>query len=100
MARPFSAARHYDLIGRVERKFVRIAKSHEAGSEEAKSFVKLAKACTSLVNYIKAGKYGEAVSYMKKQGEAFTVELPETFETLANQQALKSAKAKEAKKAA
>lgn len=100
MARPFSAQRHFDLIGRVERKFARIANSHPEGSEEANGFWKLNKACTSLVNYIKAGQYGQGVAYMKKQGEAFIVELPETFETLQNQQALKTAKSKNSKKAA
>ena len=98
MARPFSAQRHFDLIGRVERKFIRLARDAEAG--EATKLLKMSAACKSLCNYIKAGQYGQGVAYMKKQGEAFVVELPETFETLQNQQALKSAKSKSAKKAA
>lgn len=97
MARPFSADRHYDLIGRVERKFIRLSNTNQGDGVD---YAKLSNACKSLVNYIKAGQYGQGVAYMKKQGDAFTVELPETFETLQNQQALKSAKSKSAKKAA
>jgi hypothetical protein len=98
MARPFSPARHFDLIGRVQRKFVRLAK-HVDGQAQ-KDYLKLSKACGSVVNYIKAGQFGQAVAYMKKQGEALIVELPETFETLQNQQALKTAKGGKSKKAA
>lgn len=98
MARPFSPKRHEDLIGRVERKFVRLAKQTDGQAHT--DYLKLSKAAKAVYSYIKVGQYGQGVAYMKKHGDALIAELPETFETLQNQQALKSAKAKSAPKKA
>lgn len=97
MARPFSAARHDALITRVVNKFGRLV---TANAGDGVDYAKLAKQAEAIKGFIKSDMYGQGVAYMNKAGERLIVELPETYATLKNQQALKTAKSKQAKKAA
>lgn len=97
MARPFSPARHYDLIGRVVRRNERLI-GHTQDPKEIEVLKAIAKKAASVANYIKAKQYGQAVGYMKKT-PALVEQLPETYETLQNQAELLKAQSK-AKKAA
>lgn len=100
MARPFSPARHYDLIGRVVRRNERLC-NHTEDAKEIATYKAIAKGAAAVGNYIKAKKYGEAISYMKRSavGAQLQEQLPETFETLQNQHELVKAQKAEAKAA-
>jgi len=97
MARPFSPERHYALIERVVNRNNRLT-NHTESADEIAALKAIAKKAATVANYIKAKQYGQAVAYMKKSQE-LQEQLPETFETLQNQNELQKARTK-AKKAA